>query len=203
MGDSMDTSKGRKGRHYLAAMFLGTALAAAGSADTACAREISGQAIQDISRYCTSCWRNARLPVDRWSDCTQEVLHRLLERLEPGAWDQVLAQDGEERREFIRAIDAVKKRTQRERRGFTLIEGAMPVTDQRSDFADEKDALREAASQLLSARQQEILQMTCEGWSVAGIADELAIAPDRVSDEKYKAVQKLRAYFKAHPDGQG
>src|SRR5438477_1424483 len=118
----MESSKGRIGRHYLAAMVLGTALAA-GAGGSAGAGEISGQAIQDISRYCTTCWRNARLPVDRWSDCTQEVLRRLLERLEPDAWKQVLAQDSDERREFVRAIDAVKKRTLRERRAFTLIDG--------------------------------------------------------------------------------
>src|ERR1700674_3586462 len=107
-------------RHYLAAMVLGGALAALGPHAEATAHDISGQAIQDISRYCTACWRNARLPVDRWGDCTQEVLRRLLERLEPRAWDQVLAREGEERKEFIRAIDTVKKRTQRERHRTAL-----------------------------------------------------------------------------------
>src|ERR1700730_249922 len=103
----METAKGKTRRHYLAAVVLGTALAALGQNGVAGAQDISGQAIQDISRYCTACWRNARLPVDRWGDCTQEVLKRLLERLEPHAWDQVLRQEGEEHKEFIRAIDAV------------------------------------------------------------------------------------------------
>ena len=199
----MDTTKGRKGRHYLAAMVIGTALAAGGTSEAAGVREIPGQAISDISRYCTTCWRNARLPVDRWGDCTQEVLQRLLERLEPDAWAQVMARDGEERREFVRAIDAVKKRTQRERRAFSLIDDTATGRGPYGDLQDERDAVREAASQLLSQRQQRILQMTCEGWSVAAMADELGTSADRVSDEKYKAVQKLRAYFKAHPDGRG
>src|SRR4030081_2384980 len=116
----METPKSQTRRRYLAAVVLGTALATLGQGETARAQDISGQAIQDISRYCTACWRNARLPVDRWGDCTQEVLRRLLERLEPRAWDQVLTREGEERKEFIRAIDAVKKRTQRERQRLPL-----------------------------------------------------------------------------------
>ena len=48
---------------------------------------------------------------------------------------------------------------------------------------------------MLSRRQQNILRMICDGYNVADIAHELSISPDRVSDEKYKAVQKLRSYF--------
>jgi DNA-directed RNA polymerase specialized sigma24 family protein len=42
--------------------------------------------------------------------------------------------------------------------------------------------------------------MTCEGWSVADIAADLATTPERVSDDKYKAIQKLRAHFSNHAD---
>jgi DNA-directed RNA polymerase specialized sigma subunit len=198
-GDLMDTGKSPKRNRYLAAVVLGTALAAAGPAQAAPASQVSGQAIQDISRYCTACWRNARLPVDRWSDCTQEVLSRLLERLEPEAWENVLTSDSEERKEFIRAIDAVKKRTQRERHRAALFEDN--IADPRHDARDDKDAVRHAASQVLSSRQQSILRMICEGWSVADIANELATTPERVSDEKYKAIQRLRSHFQGHPDG--
>src|SRR3954470_2236633 len=102
-------------RPYLMAVVLGTALAAMGPEAKADAGEISPKAINNISRYCTACWRNARLPQDQWNDCTQEVLTRLLKNLPAKAWDQALAQETEERREFIRAIDAVKKRYQRGR----------------------------------------------------------------------------------------
>lgn len=195
----METPKPQTGRRYLAAVFLGTALAAMGQNGSASAREISGQAIQEISRYCTACWRNARLPVDRWGDCTQEVMRRLLERLEPTAWDQVLRRDGDEHKEFVRAIDAVKKRTQRERQRSPLLEDG--IADTRVDRIEREDreALRHAA-QMLSPRQQDIVRMTCEGWSIADIAKEMTTTPERVSDEKYKAIHKLRAYFKNHPD---
>src|SRR5262245_10640136 len=92
----------RPRRHYLAAMVLGTALATMG-AESAKAAEISDTAVTNVSRYCTACWRNARLPVDRWNDCTQEVFRRLLERLEPAEWNQVLQAETEERRELVRA----------------------------------------------------------------------------------------------------
>src|SRR5437870_4920016 len=98
------TSKIR--RPYLMAVVLATALAAMGPESVANAEEISPQAITNISRYCTACWRNARLPQDQWNDCTQEVLTRLLRNLPAKAWEQALANETEERREFIRAIDA-------------------------------------------------------------------------------------------------
>ena len=60
---------------------------------------------------------------------------------------------------------------------------------------DETAAVREAAEELLTPRQQRILQMSCEGWSVQETADELKLAPERVSDEKYKAVRKLCAHL--------
>src|SRR5215469_8238517 len=113
MSHSGIATKARKGRKYLVAVVLGTTLSAMGSA---AASEISPRAVSDISRYCTACWRNARLDPDCWLDCTQEVFCRLLERVAPEAWGKLLNVEGEERREFLRAIDAVKKRTQRSRR---------------------------------------------------------------------------------------
>jgi RNA polymerase sigma factor (sigma-70 family) len=192
---SFFTNKAR--RPYLMAVVLGTALAAMGPESVANADEISPRAVTNISRYCTACWRNARLPQDQWGDCTQEVLTRLLRNVPAKSWEQVLANETEERREFIRAIDAVKKRCQRGR----WQSAALPelVADQRDqetrDRNDERDAVRQAAQRVLSERQQRILQLLCDGHNVADIATELAMSPERVSDEKYKAIQKLRTYF--------
>src|SRR5262245_51653106 len=105
----------RSRRPYVVAMMLGTALSL-GNAAPAGAAEVAPQALRDLGRYCTTCWRNARLPADRWDDCTQEVFARLLERVPVPSWGQALRGEGEERRELVRAIDAVKKRTQRARR---------------------------------------------------------------------------------------
>jgi RNA polymerase sigma factor (sigma-70 family) len=181
-----------KKRYVAAAMVLGTALSLGASSAGA-----APEAITDISRYCTACWRNARLPADYWGDCTQEVFHRLLERVAPDAWGEVLQDDSDARREFIRAIDAVKKRTQRgqKRAGHPLNEVADNHDAQERNLADRRDAVRHAAEAVLTPRQQTILQMSFEGWSVHEIAGKLQLPAERVSDEKYKAIRRLREHL--------
>jgi RNA polymerase sigma factor (sigma-70 family) len=195
MQTSDTRAKRDRRRPYVMAVVLGTALTALGSAPTsAAAQETTLRAVNDLSRYCTTCWRNARLHPDVWTDCTQEVFSRLLERVGPDAWGRVLQDDGEERREFLRAIDAVKKRSQRSKRWAP--EPAEGVADRRDSHrravAVEREAVARAAAELLSARQQRIMQLSFEGWSVHEIAAELRTPPERVSDEKYKAIRKLR-----------
>ncbi len=184
---------------YFMAVVLGTALATLGTDAPANASEISPKAIDNVTRYCTACWRNARLPQDDWNDCTQEVLSRLLKTVPPRAWDSLLKQETEERREFVRAIDAVKKRFQRSRVRSPLTPDL--VADSRDQQGAERNADREAmriaADRVLSPRQQRILNLLCDGYDVAEIASELGVAPERVSDEKYKAIQRLRGYFGA------
>jgi RNA polymerase sigma factor (sigma-70 family) len=184
---------------YVVAMVLGTALSAFGPATgNAAPPDAAARAVNDLSRYCTACWRNARLHPDCWGDCTQEVLTRLLQRVEPDAWGDVLRQEGEERREFLRAIDAVKKRTQRQRRWAAGAPDAVP--DRRDGVerrrAEDREAINRAAAEVLTARQQRILQMSFEGWSVQDLAAELQLPPERVSDEKYKAIRKLREHLR-------
>ncbi len=188
-------SRSKRGR-YLVAMVLGTALSTIGS-PAAGAAHAEQRAVNDISRYCTTCWRNARLDPDCWPDCTQEVLCRLLERVAPEDWDQILKVEGEDRREFLRAIDAVKKRSQRSRKWSNMEMDT--IADQRDlperRLVEHRDAVYQAAAQLLSQRQQRVLQLSFEGWSVHEIAEKLQVPAERISDEKYKAIRKLRGYF--------
>ena len=190
----------RSRRGAVAAMLLGTALTAFGTAQAARAETTPDgtvRIVNDMSRYCTVCWRNARLHPDYWGDCTQEVFSRMLQRVSPDSWEEALRGDGEERREFLRAIDAVKKRTQRSlRRSTGLNEVVADDRDsQERGVADERDAVRRAAAELLSPRQQRILQLSFDGWAVQEIGDEMQLAAERVSDEKYKAIRKLRTSF--------
>jgi RNA polymerase sigma factor (sigma-70 family) len=182
---------GRRG--MMAAVVLGTALTTLGTANEAAA---SPQAVGDIQRYCTACWRNARLPVDSWADCTQEVFARLLERLNLSDWGKTLQAEGDERRELVRAIDAVKKRSQR---GRKLTAFGEELADYRfepdRELRDDREALTLAVREVLSPRQQRIVRLTGAGWSVAEIADEMGSTPERVSDEKYKAIRKLRHHL--------
>ncbi len=185
----------RSQRRYVVAMMLGTALSLSPTpALRAQSAEGPQQAITDLGRYCTTCWRNARLPADSWNDCTQEVFARLLERVPTASWSMALRGEGDERRELLRAIDAVKKRTQRARKFHPDVESladARNAQDRR--LADDREALRLAAEELLSARQKRILQLSMEGWTAQEIAGEIGAPVERVSDEKYKAVRKLRA----------
>jgi RNA polymerase sigma factor (sigma-70 family) len=182
-----------RSRRLMAAVVVGTALSAFGSEKQAAATQPSSDAVSDISRYCQACWRNARLHPDSWQDCTQEVLVRLLQTVKPDNWASLLKQETDDRREFLRAIDAVKKRTQRARKVSGL---ADDVADRR--FAPEAarnelhEELTKVSNKVLSQRQQRILGLTCDGWSIPEIADELSTSVERVSDEKYKAIRKLR-----------
>lgn len=192
-----NTNSMRSKRPYMMAMVLGTALTALGPSGAVAAQHISEQAVHDISRYCSACWRNAHVPMDRWGDCTQEVFSRLLQRVAPSNWQHLLADETEERREFVRAIDAVRKRTQRElARTVRLPEevGDMRQPDG-SVRNEERNAVELAAENLLSERQNQILQMSFDGWTVQEMAVSLSLPAERVSDEKYKAVRKLREHF--------
>jgi RNA polymerase sigma factor (sigma-70 family) len=175
------------------AVVLGTALSTLSSSGGAA----SADTLNDLSRYCTACWRNARLPADVWADCTQEVLTRLLERVPLHDWARSLSDEGDERREFLRAIDAVKKRVQRSKKWVPCADDQ--IADNRDagdrERTEEMDAVLAAAREQLSDRQHQIVRRTLEGWSVPDIARELNTSPERVSDEKYKAIRKLRASF--------
>ena len=185
---------GRRTRSVLVAVVMGAALSLSG--EKAQATQPTEQSVSEVSRYCQVCWRNARLHPDTWSDCTQEVLTRLLERVEPSRWSTLLKNDGDDRREFFRAIDAVKKRTQRSRKLSGLTDD---VTDYRSQPESARNELREVVTNVsrdvLSFRQQRIVQLSGEGWTIPEIAKELRTSVERISDEKYKAIRKLRKHL--------
>jgi RNA polymerase sigma factor (sigma-70 family) len=182
-----------RSRRLMAAVVVGTALSALGGEAKASSSQPATDAVQDISRYCQVCWRNARLHPDSWSDCTQEVFVRLLQTVEPDKWSGLLKQETDDRREFLRAIDAVKKRTQRARKTSGL---ADEVADRRFGPESARNELHEeldmASHKVLSQRQKQILRFTCDGWSIPEIADEMSTTVERISDEKYKAIRKLR-----------
>ena len=169
------------------AVVLGTALSAA--------QAPAAETLTGITRYCTASWRNARLPADIWPDCTQEVIVRLLERLPADVWTDALKQDCDEHRELLRAIDCVKKRVQRSKK--TQAYPLTGVVDQHTSDSVLADAeeIRLAFDEALTSRQQRILQLWAEGHEVPDIATQLGTTAPRVSDDKYKAIKRLREYF--------
>lgn len=186
-------------RHYMAAVVLGTAISALGIPE-AMAKQLSepgNRVVADISRYCTTSWRNAHIPADCWGDCTQDVLSRLIQNVKASNWERVFRAEGYERQEFLRAIDAVKKRTQRRLKRTRSFVGIVPDhrASRETGIEEMREVVDRAAGEVLSERQQSILKMLFEGWSVQDISTELAIGPERVSDEKYKAIKKLREHL--------
>jgi len=152
--------------------------------------------VSDIQRYCTVCWRNARLDPRLWDDCTQEVCCRLLTKARVGELDmtQVLAEDTPERRELVRAIDMVRKRVQRTKRYQPLDAFTTPALDldqRHRDRLELGEILEAARRAVLTARQDRIIELWMRGWSVPEIGAELKLPVTRVSDEKYKALRKL------------
>src|SRR6516165_6447461 len=116
-------SRTRKAAPAAVALVIGLAALTAGASET--------DLVRDIQRYCTVCWRNARLDPRLWDDCTQEVCCRLLTKARDGQLDLtlVLADDTEERRELVRAIDMVRKRVQRTKRFQPLDAFTTPALD--------------------------------------------------------------------------
>ncbi len=156
--------------------------------------------VRDIQRYCTVCWRNARLDPGLWDDWTQEVCCRLLGKVRAGQLDLnlVLADDTPERRELVRAIDMVRKRVQRSKRHQPLDDQFTPGpdVDQRDRNRQELGEILEAARQaVLSPRQDRIVELWTRGWTVPEIGEVLDLPVARVSDEKYKALRKLERHL--------
>ncbi len=198
---SIIPSAAARSRSVMVAVVLGTAFSAGGAKAATTARvtapaDAAPEAVRDITRYCQVCWRNARLPADRWEDCTQQVFIRLMERVDPADWVNLLRDEGEGRREFLRAVDAVKKRTQRARKFADL---GPDVRDDRNradaHLREQREAVDLAAREVLSPRQRRIVELTADGWAVPDIAAELRTTAERVSDEKYKAIRKLRTHL--------
>jgi len=160
--------------------------------------------VRDIQRYCTACWRNARLDPRFWDDCTQEVCCRLLTKAREGQLDLtlVLADDTPERRELVRAIDMVRKRVQRAKK-YQPLDGYVPSTDvdrRQRDRLELGEILEAARNAALSRRQDRIIELWMRGWSVPEIGTELKMPLARVSDEKYKALRKLEQHLRSRRD---
>jgi DNA-binding CsgD family transcriptional regulator len=150
-------------------------------------------AVQQIQKYCSTSWRNARVSSSEWSDCTQQVFAELLGVVSPQRLERIFRlPKSEERRHLERAIWRVAKRTTRVRRTPQVdrwVYQRSPTVE--PDFGTIDDAL-EAAELSLSPRQLQIIRMVLDGHSVRAIAQSMGLRPAQVSDEKYRAMRRLR-----------
>ena len=161
---------------------------------------VEGSLVRDIQRYCTVCWKNAKLDPSVWEDCTQEVCCRLFGEARSGRLDlsRVLAEDSPERRVLARAIDMVRKRVQRTKRFLSLEDqtpGPLAQPASEADPLELAELLENARKETLSERQDKIIDLWTRGWNVPEIAKLLGMTAARVSDEKYKALKRLEKFL--------
>ncbi|MDA0809811.1 MAG: sigma-70 family RNA polymerase sigma factor [Planctomycetota bacterium] len=172
------------------------------AAATAVVSQVSESVIlKNIRAYCSKSWQNAGISHQEWSDCTQQVFARLLERVDR---DRMLVaiEDAEspERRELNRAIWATSQRSRREKR-YSSLEFAESQSENHDPWPAKMESLAQIKNVLdgencrLSPTQREIVARWSDGESISAIAESLKLSPARISDEKYKAIQKLRQHF--------
>lgn len=165
----------------LTASMVGGASAAAGET-----------AINQVQRFCTTSWSRAGVARQDWQDCTQEAIMHLLSRVPPERLPIVFAErDSSERRELHRAVWRTLQRWRRAPRPESL-DGQAPVQREAAECRDDRLEAVAAVWHTITPRQQEVLLLWSKGYSVREIARKLGIAAPRVSDEKYKALEKLR-----------
>ena len=158
----------------------------------------ASRTLRQIESYCTTSWRNSQIPRAEWSDCSQQAFAELLERVPRNRLAKaVLDSESMERRELNRTIWRIIKRWSRAIRHVSLGRSDWPDPSTIHPPAQEGDrveAILRIAAERLTPRQQQILACLRDGQSIAAISNRLAIPTQRVSDEKYRAIQKLRRY---------
>lgn len=172
------------------------AVAVAASVGTTQGAECDGSALVKIEKYCSASWRNAGIDQQDWEDCTQDALSELFERMPQQHVAQAI-NDGEsiQRRELNRAIWRIVQRWRRAPRAVSLDEHeslSLAASEVTPEAAEDSELVMSVAAECLSERQQRILGLWTDGWSIAEIAEQLELTPARASDEKYKAIRKLR-----------
>jgi RNA polymerase sigma factor (sigma-70 family) len=170
------------------------------SSSTADAEEVAA-GLSQLNRYLSRAWYRAGIPPQVHDDSTQAVFVTLLQNLGRSRFDDlaaeigrvgirdVLSQETADGPVFFRAIDTVKKRAQRER-SFQPLDAVVAVASQSEDPL--RDALQEAIEHKLSPREAALIYATLMGATPAEIAALWGIAPKTVSNEKTRALQKLR-----------
>ena len=161
--------------------------------------------LEQLNRYLSRAWYRAGVPPQMHDDCSQAVYVSMLQTLGRDRFDRmiddigqfgikdVLSRETAEGPDFFRAIDTVKKRAQRERTFQPL--DAIDVADHPNGEdarALWRGALQEAIDQTLTPREASLVYETLQGKTPAEIASEWGVAPKTVSNEKTRAIQKLR-----------
>jgi RNA polymerase sigma factor (sigma-70 family) len=168
-----------------------------------------GSGLSQLDRYLCRAWYRAGIPPQQHDDCTQAVYVTLLQNLGRVQFDNLVADVGRlgvrdvlsretaEGPDFFRAIDAVKKRAQRERSFQPLDDKAELISSPRetNETSDWRSTLQEAIDESLSPREAALIYATLKGETPLEIASQWGVAPKTVSNEKTRVIQKLRDFL--------
>jgi RNA polymerase sigma factor (sigma-70 family) len=161
--------------------------------------------LAQLNRYLSRAWFRAGIAPQMHDDCSQAVYVSLLQNLGRDEFDRMVAdighlgikdvlnRDTAEGPDFFRAIDTVKKRTQRERTYQPL--DTIDVADNPNGEdarALWRGTLQEVIDQSLTPREASLVYETLQGKTPAEIAQQWGVAPKTVSNEKTRVIQKLR-----------
>jgi RNA polymerase sigma factor (sigma-70 family) len=165
--------------------------------------EAARAGLDQLDRYLARAWFRAGIPAQKHDDCTQAVYVSLLQNLGRDGFDRlardvgdqgirdVLSRETSEGPDFFRAIDTVKKRALREKSFQALDTTEIPgALDSEADHW--RSALQEAIARSLNPREADLVRETLLGKTPAEIAAQWGVAPKTVSNEKTRAIQKLR-----------
>lgn len=169
--------------------------------------EATSRGIDQLNRYLARTWNRAGIKAHQHEDCTQAVHASLLQLLERNRFDSMLSQISERgipqvlNREsplgpdFFRTVDMIKKRALRQKSHLALDDQLDMPAANGGDGASEswRGVLSEAIARSLEPREADLIRATLEGYTPAEIASRWGLAPKTVSNEKTRALQKLRS----------
>jgi hypothetical protein len=160
---------------------------------------VDAATIESIDSYCAASWHQANIPRQDWDDCSQQAFVRLLTRVSQDRWTEAINNaQSRHRRELNRCIWATTQWWRRSHRHRSLGE---------EDLSDRADTLvfGVTMSEVLEAMhcdavgltpiQRCVVDLWASGHSIAEMAAKLEVTSRRISDEKYRAIAKLRARF--------
>jgi hypothetical protein len=161
---------------------------------------VDAATLQSIDKYCEASWHRASIPRQEWDDCSQHAFVRILTRLSQDRLAEAIEnRDSKHRRELNRCIWATTQWWRRSYHHRSLSSDDVPDSAFKTRVFDVTvPDLREAIQSDtvgLTAIQRRVIDLWANGHSITDMASKLGVPSRRISDEKYKAISKLRASF--------
>lgn len=162
-----------------------------------------------MERYLTRAWQKAGIAPPQDEDCTQSVYMVLLERWGRDQFENLattvgrsglntlITRESPVGLDFLRALDQVKKQTQRQmsRKTFVMDDSASLSANRQMIGAEDlligRD-LEQRIQDMLKPREADLIRSTLEGESPSDIAARWGVTPKTVSNVKSEAIQKLK-----------